>query len=64
MRATVLPAMPSLFPDVGHSVVDLARELTTLVEAEAAYKANLAVIQTVDEMTDSLLDIFDNKERR
>ncbi|MGI9410294.1 MAG: flagellar basal body rod protein FlgC [Hyphomicrobiaceae bacterium] len=63
VQAKIRPAMPPYFPAAA-TVVDLAREMTTLIEAEAAYKANLAVIQTVDEMTDSLLDIFDNKERR
>lgn len=42
------------------SQVDIVKETTTLIQAQAAYKANLAVIATVDDMTDSLLDIFDN----
>lgn len=43
--------------------VDLLRNVTTLAQAETAYKANLAVIATVDEMTESLLDIIGDDRR-
>ena len=39
--------------------VDVVKEATTLFQAKAAYQANLAVIATVEEMTDSLFDMFD-----
>ena len=62
VRASVRPATPSYFPATAPGV-DIAREMTTLIEAKAAYQANLAVIQTVDEMTDSLLDIVGGNDR-
>lgn len=40
--------------------VDLAQNVVSLEEAKAAYKANLAVIETVDEMYDALFEIFDD----
>ncbi|MEM9358983.1 MAG: flagellar basal body protein [Pseudomonadota bacterium] len=43
--------------------VDLLREATTLVQAKAAYEANLAVISAVDDMTQSLLDAIDPDHR-
>ena len=50
-------------PGAPAPTVDLIREVTTLAQAEAAYKANLAVIATVDEMTESLLDIIGDDRR-
>ncbi len=49
--AFVSPAVPN---------VDIVRETTTLIQAQAAYEANLAVIVTIDQMTESIFDIFDN----
>ncbi len=42
--------------------VDLAQNMVTLSEAKAAYKANLAVIETVDEMYDALFELFDDHD--
>lgn len=36
--------------------VDFMREISSLLEIKAAFKANLAVIRTQDEMTGALLD--------
>ena len=41
---------------VGLPNVDLATEIVELTLAEHAYKANLAVIRTADEITEALLD--------
>lgn len=41
--------------------VNLSEEAVNLSLAETSYKANLAVIQTVNELTDELLDSFDKK---
>lgn len=38
--------------------VDLGEELVSQISAEAAFKANAAVIREVDEQTDTLLDIL------
>lgn len=38
--------------------VDLPREFTSLVYAQAAYTANLAVIETADEMFQTLFDVI------
>ena len=62
VQAVVRP-VTSIGPAASAPGVDLIREATTLAQAEAAYKANLAVITTVDEMTDSLLDIIGNDRR-
>ena len=62
VQATVRPATPSSYAPSAPRV-DLAREMTSLIEAEAAYRANLAVIETVDEMTKSLLDVVGDKHR-
>ena len=43
--------------------VDLAREATTLTQARAVYAANIAVIEAVDEMTQSLFDMVDDSRR-
>lgn len=40
---------------------DLAEESVNLTLAKAAYKANLAVIKTADEMQDELLKSFDRE---
>ncbi len=41
--------------------VDLAEEAVNMSMAEATYKANVAVLKTVDEMTDEMLKTFDKK---
>ena len=41
-------------------IVDLSEEAVNLILAETEYKANLATIKTADEMSDELLDIFDD----
>lgn len=38
--------------------IDLARELVSLIETKAAFKANLSVIKTQEDMQDSLLNII------
>ena len=38
--------------------VDLGEELVTQIAAEAAFSANAAVIRSVDEQQDELLDIL------
>ena len=50
---------PVVGPDLAAtgSNVDIIRQTTTLIEAQAAYEANLAVIVTVDEMMETLLDV-------
>ena len=40
--------------------VELSEEAVNLLLAETEYKANLATIKTADEMSDELLDIFDD----
>ena len=37
--------------------VDVARELTTLIAAEAAYKANAQVLRETEDLADTLVDI-------
>ncbi|MEM9027961.1 MAG: flagellar basal body protein [Pseudomonadota bacterium] len=63
VRVAVRPiANDSLYAaDVG---VDLLQETTTLLHANAAYHANLAVIETVGEMFDSLLEAVDHDRDR
>ena len=41
--------------------VDLAEEAVNMSIAEATYKANVAVLKTVDEMTNEMLKTFDKK---
>ena len=41
-------------------VIDLSEEAVNLLLAETEFKANLATIKTADELTDELLDIFDD----
>jgi len=38
--------------------VDLVHEVTQLIEAEAAYRANAEVIRTAEELTEDTLDII------
>lgn len=46
---------------IGLPDVDLAEEAVNMDIARAAYKANLAVIKTADEMSDDLLKTFDRR---
>lgn len=46
---------------VGAPNVDLAEEAVNLKLAELAYKANVSVIKTADEMSKALLSTFDEK---
>ena len=75
VQATVVPITPAYIPvyEPGSSFanedgmvaapnVDLAHNLVTLREAKAAYEANLAVIETVDEMYDALFELFDDHD--
>lgn len=39
------------------SNTDMVREMTSMTEARTAYSANIAMARTVDEMTQTLLDI-------
>tara|TARA_B100000508_G_C11405788_1_gene250663 strand:+ start:369 stop:605 length:237 start_codon:yes stop_codon:yes gene_type:complete len=39
--------------------VNLTEEVVNIKLSETAYKANLATLKTVDEMTDELLHLFD-----
>lgn len=41
--------------------VDLTEEAVKISLSEAAYKANLATVKTVNELTDDLLSVFDKK---
>ncbi len=41
--------------------VDLAEEAVNMTLAEVTYKANVAVLKTVDEMTNEMLKTFDKK---
>lgn len=59
VKATVRPVVS---PAVG-APVDVVKETTTLMQAKAAYEANLAVIATVDQMTESLFDMLDGRDR-
>ena len=75
VQATVVPITPAYIavyePEssfanedgmVAAPNVDLAHNMVTLSEAKAAYKANLAVIETVDEMYDALFELFDDHD--
>ncbi|MCM2344253.1 MAG: flagellar basal body protein [Alphaproteobacteria bacterium] len=64
------PFTPAYAPDspfanaqglVGAPNVDLAEEAVNLSIAKTAYKANVAVIKTTEDMTDELLSVFDRK---
>jgi len=41
-------------------VIDLSEEAVNLLQAETQFKANLATIRTAEELSDELLDIFDD----
>ena len=64
------PFTPSYAPDspfadnkgyVNAPNVDLAEEAVNMTLAETTYKANIAIIKTVNEMTDEMLKTFDEK---
>lgn len=64
------PFVPAYDPDspfadaqglIGVPNTDLASEAVNLTLAKTAYKANLAVLKTEDEMQDALLKSFDRK---
>ena len=40
--------------------IDLSKEAVNLLLAETEFKANLATMKTADELSDELLDIFDD----
>lgn len=46
---------------IGVPNVDLAEEAVNLKIAETAYRASLSVIKTADEMSDELLNTFDDR---
>lgn len=56
-------ARPVAAFDASLPAIDVVQEIASLVEAQAAYQANLAVIETVDEMFESLLDVIDDDDR-
>jgi len=41
-------------------IIDLSTEAVNLLLAETEFKANLATIKTADELSQELLDIFDD----
>ena len=43
--------------------VNLEEEVVRLMQAEAAYKANILVLKTVDEMHDALFKAFEKRDR-
>ena len=64
------PFVPAYDPDspfanadgiIGVPNVDLAEEAVNMITAKTAYKANIAVIKTVDDMQDELLKSLDRK---
>lgn len=57
------PDSPFANPDgfVGAPTVDLAEEAVNLKIAELSYKANISVLKTASEMSDELLDSFDER---
>lgn len=64
------PFVPSYAPDspfanseglIGSPNVDLAEEAVNLNLAELAYKANIGVLKTADEMSEELLRMFDDE---
>lgn len=74
IKTTIIPKDPAFVPaydpgspfadengTVGAPNVDLAEEAVNLMLAKAAYKANIAVIKTADEMQDELLRALDRK---
>ncbi|MFP4313148.1 MAG: flagellar basal body rod protein FlgC [Alphaproteobacteria bacterium] len=63
------PFVPAYDPDspfanaegiIGAPNVDLAEEAVTMNLAEMTYKANIATLKTAEEMSDELLNIFDD----
>ena len=74
VSTTVIPKDPAFIPAyspdspfanadglIGVPNTDLAEEAVNLSLAKTAYKANIAVIKTADEMQDELLGIFDRE---
>lgn len=74
VQTTIIPKNPGFVPayspdspfanaqgEVGVPNTDLAEEGINLILAKTAYRANLAVIKTADEMEKDLLDSFDRK---
>lgn len=64
------PFVPSFDPDspfanseglIGSPNVDLAEEAVNFTLAELTYKANIGVLKTAEEMSDELLNIFDDE---
>lgn len=64
------PFVPSYAPDspfanaqglIGTPNVDLAEEAVNLSLAEITYKANISTLKTADELTEELLNIFDDE---
>ena len=43
--------------DAFPSTTDLARETVRLIQAETAYRASLKLVETAQDLTDSLLDV-------
>ena len=41
-------------------IINLSEEAVNLILAETEFKANLATIRTAEELSDELLDIFDD----
>ena len=63
------PFVPSFDPDspfansegiIGTPNVDLAEEAVNFTLAELTYKANISTLKTAEEMSDELLNIFDD----
>lgn len=63
------PFVPSYDPDspfansegiIGVPNINLAEQAVNLITAEISYKANLATLETASELSDELLDIFDD----
>lgn len=63
------PFVPAFDPDspfadengvIGVPNIDLAEEAVNLSLAEATYKANISTLKVAEELSDELLDIFDN----
>ena len=60
VAATVRPVVGTDLSATGPNV-DIVSETTTLLQAQAAYEANLAVLVTVDDMMETLLDVIGDK---
>ncbi|MFY0611373.1 MAG: hypothetical protein JXQ99_07605 [Hyphomicrobiaceae bacterium] len=61
VTTTIRPTAGSQLSSTAQGV-DIVREVTTLIQAQAAYEANLAVIVAVDQMTETLLDIVGDND--